>query len=133
MIYSNSSFNTFVIRLRRCSRLIAFTNSNSMTENLLPEESEVLAGEEIPAGSIAKLKAEIGKRLKKQTQSGARFGKRDKVYSVSCAMALRALQATCQEYCDRDCPHAKEEGCKGDKCPCRPFKVLFDGKYIVKL
>ena len=109
-------------------------NANTpMTENLLPEESEVLAGEEIPAGSIAKLKAEIGKRLKKQTQSGARFGKRDKVYPVSCAMALRALQATCQEYCDRDCPYAKEEGCKGDKCPCRPFKVLFDGKYIVKL
>ena len=108
-------------------------NSNSMTENLLPEESEVLAGEEIPAGSIAKLKAEIGKRLKKQTQSGARFGKRDKVYSVSCAMALRALQATCQEYCDRDCLQAKEEGCKGDECPYRPFKVLFDEKYIVKL
>ena len=108
-------------------------DSNSMTEKLWPEESEVLAGGEFSAKTIEKLKKTIDDRLEKQTRGDKKFEEGDKIYSVSCTMAMRALRETCQEYCDRDCPHAKGEGCKGDKCPCRPFEVLFDDKYIVKL
>ena len=104
------------------SRLL---DSNSMTENLQPEESEVLRGKEIPAGTMFILRNELARRLS-GALGGAGYAAGDNGYSVSCAMAMLALQEVCEEYC-ANCPHRSADNCGGESCPCRPFDVLFEG------
>lgn len=49
------------------------------------------------------------------------FGTREHTYSVSCAMAMLALQEVCQALCEKHC-----KKCQKESCDHVPFKVLFE-------
>lgn len=102
-------------------------NSNSMTENMVPEVSEVLAGEDIPVRSMWMLKEKLQKHLEKPLGEKPYEGvDGENTYSVSCTMAMYALRNVCREYCAQTCPWTKQDGCRGEDCPCKPFDVLFE-------
>ena len=102
-------------------------NSNSMTENMVPEVSEVLAGEDIPVRSMWMLTEKLQKHLEKPLGEKPYEGvDGENTYSVSCTMAMYALRNVCREYCAQTCPWAKRDGCRGEDCPCKPFDVLFE-------
>ena len=101
----------------------------SIAEYLEAEASEVLDGEDddrnIQAQNMWVLREELGKRLKKiKIEKGTAhigFGAGEHTYSVSCSMAMLALQEVCREYCEQHCKKCQKECCKHT-----PFKVLFE-------
>ncbi len=110
------------------SRLDRDKDIGSMTSFLVPEESEVLDGEMISADNMRVLKEELNDRLGKiiieaeteHTDSGAG----EHTYSVSCTMAMLALQEVCQAYCV-DCKRKKPDK-KCQECGQKPYDVLFE-------
>lgn len=90
--------------------------------NLSPEYSEVIAGADLPAGTVAELIACIDDEL---SGSGADVASRR--CSVSCSMALYCLRRVCVGYCG-NCPHydAAAGACAAEKCGAVPFEVLFE-------
>ena len=109
------------------SRLGGNKKGKPMAENLVPEESEVLNGEKIPAGNMWKLQEALTHRLDKirirAEAPQAQFSTRENTYSVSCTMAMLALQEVCRGYCTEKC----KQSCKKESCDRRPFQVLFEG------
>ena len=109
------------------SRLGGNKKGKPMAENLMPEESEVLNGEKIPAGNMWKLQEALTHRLDKirirAEAPQAQFSTRENTYSVSCTMAMLALQEVCRGYCTEKC----KQSCKKESCDRRPFQVLFEG------
>lgn len=103
----------------------------SIAEYLEAEASEVLDGEDdeknIPAQNMWVLREELDKRLNKiKIKAGTAhtgFGAGERTYSVSCAMAMLALQEVCREYCTEEC----KQSCRKESCDRRPFHVLFEG------
>ena len=101
----------------------------SIAEYLEAEASEVLDGEDdeknIPAQNMWVLREELDKRLNKiKIKAGTAhtdFGAGEHTYSVSCSMAMLALQEVCQAHCEKHC-----KKCQKESCDHVPFKVLFE-------
>lgn len=49
------------------------------------------------------------------------FGAGEHTYSVSCSMAMLALQEVCQAHCEKRC-----KKCQKESCDHVPFKALFE-------
>ncbi len=102
----------------------------SMISYLVPEESEVLNGEKITAGNMWKLQEALAHRLDKicirAETAHTGFGAGEHTYSVSCSMAMLALQEVCQAYCTGHCGPDCEKKCQKENCDQKPYDVLFE-------
>ena len=98
---------------------------NEFSNALKPEVSEVISGEQLPAGTMYTLKTELRQQLAGQVpplQDPAAAAE-PREYSVSCAMAMLSLHEVCETYCHSSCPH--NGACRNDQCPFHPYEVLF--------
>lgn len=97
----------------------------SIAEYLEAEASEVLDGEDdeknIPAQNMWVLREELDKRLNKIKAGTAHtgFGAGEHTYSVSCSMAMLALQEVCQAHCEKHCKKSKKKA--ATMCPSRSY------------
>ncbi len=112
------------------SRLGGNKKGRPMAENLVPEESEVLNGEKISTGNMRKLREALAHRLDKirirEETPQTQFGAGEHTYSVSCSMAMLALQEVCQAYCTGHCGPDCEKKCQKENCDQKPYDVLFE-------
>lgn len=102
-----------------------------MAEYLAAETSEVLnGGKNIQARNMWVLLEELNERLSK-IRIGAEnkcsgFRENENTYSVSCSMAMLALQEVCQAYCTGHCGPDCEKKCQKENCDQKPYDVLFE-------